>query len=403
MIDDAQGLRQGPHADHRHPFPGRRRAAWTGPIALPAKPCCRRPCPARTQRWGASHESAVVAAQPVRPPRRRPGRWPWLLSLVTLAAGVALLGTSGWFLTAASLTTAGLAFNLFAPSALVRGFSFIRILARYGERLVGHDATLRLLADIRGWLFARLFPRLPLADRSLRHGDLVSRLTADVDALDTAFLVAIGPIAAALVIGGVHDHRAGLPHPRRRADLWHRALPWRRCGVPALLLVPGRTPAPPWSNAPPQARMAVLDGIDGHADLVAFGALGTAQADFAAQGRSAGAQPRWLASLAASASGAGPGLAALALIGVLWTGLLAHERRRRLMGPCWSACCWPSSAASKPPAPSCAASPSSAPPWPPPGGWWSIAEAPLPVTDPASPAAAATQWRHRAGACQLQL
>ena len=30
-----------------------------------------------------------------------------ILSLVTLAAGVALLGTSGWFITAAALTTAG--------------------------------------------------------------------------------------------------------------------------------------------------------------------------------------------------------------------------------------------------------------------------------------------------------
>jgi ATP-binding cassette subfamily C protein CydC len=124
-----------------------------------------------------------------------------ILSLVTLLAGVALLGTSGWFITAAALTTAGLAFNLFVPSAMVRGFSFIRILARYGERLSGHDATLRLLSDLRGWLFARLFPRLPFRDRSLRHGDLVSRLTADVDALDTAFLVAIGPITAALVVG----------------------------------------------------------------------------------------------------------------------------------------------------------------------------------------------------------
>ncbi|EEJ40996.1 hypothetical protein HMPREF0549_0557, partial [Limosilactobacillus vaginalis DSM 5837 = ATCC 49540] len=45
-------------------------------------------------------------------------------------------------------------------------------------------------------------PKLPLPDRSLRHGDLVSRLTADVDALDNAFLVAIGPWMAALLVGG---------------------------------------------------------------------------------------------------------------------------------------------------------------------------------------------------------
>ena len=51
-----------------------------------------------------------------------------LLSLITLAAGTALLGVSGWFLTATALTALGVSFNLFAPSAMVRGFSFIRIL-----------------------------------------------------------------------------------------------------------------------------------------------------------------------------------------------------------------------------------------------------------------------------------
>src|SRR5690606_23637888 len=166
---------------------------------------CRRDAaahaPARQQRKGCRMK-ALLAFRGLFLSQARGFTLALVLSLVTLAAGIALLGTSGWFITSAALTTAGLAFNLFVPSSLVRGFSFIRILARYGERLSGHDATLRLLSGLRGWLFARLFPRLPLADRSLRHGDLVSRLTSDVDALDTAFLVAIGPIAAALVIGG---------------------------------------------------------------------------------------------------------------------------------------------------------------------------------------------------------
>src|SRR5690606_20728150 len=109
-------------------------------------------------------------------PLFRPHRWvlalALLLSFITLAAGVSLLGTSGWFITATALTTAGLGFNIFVPSAMVRGFSFIRILARYGERLVGHNATLKLLSDLRGWLFGQLFPRLPLPGRSLRQADL---------------------------------------------------------------------------------------------------------------------------------------------------------------------------------------------------------------------------------------
>ena len=41
-------------------------------------------------------------------------------ALATVAAGVGLLGVSGWFLTGAALAGAGAAFNLFAPSALVR-------------------------------------------------------------------------------------------------------------------------------------------------------------------------------------------------------------------------------------------------------------------------------------------
>lgn len=247
-----------------------------------------------------------------------------LLSLVTLAAGVALLGTSGWFITAAALTTAGLAFNLFVPSSMVRGFSFIRILARYGERLAGHDATLRLLADLRGWLFARLFPRMPLADRSLRHGDLVSRLTADVDALDTAFLVAIGPIAAAVVIGGGLTAVLAWLLPAA-------ALLYGLCFAAAVLLVPlglvlvSRRAGSDVVNRAADARAAVLDGIEGHADLTVFGVLGTAQAGFVETAARLGAARGRLATLTATAGFGVQALAALALVGSLWFGLQAFD------------------------------------------------------------------------------
>lgn len=250
-----------------------------------------------------------------------------ILSLVALAAGVALLGTSGWFITAAALTTAGLAFNLFAPSALVRGFSFIRILARYGERLAGHDATLRLLSDLRGWLFASLFPRLPLADRSLRHGDLVSRLTADVDALDTAFLVAIGPIAAAVVIGTTLTGVLAWLLPGA-------ALVYGLCFAAAVLVTPtglvlaSRHAGRDMITSAADARAAVLDGIEGHADLTVFGVLGSAQARFAETAqRLAGAKGR-LSSLTAIAGFAVQALAAVALAGSLWLGLLAFAAGR---------------------------------------------------------------------------
>jgi len=254
-----------------------------------------------------------------------------LLSLITLAAGVALLGVSGWFITAAALTTAGLAFNLFAPSALVRGFSFIRILSRYGEKLIGHDATLRLLADLRGWLFARLFPRLPLADRTVRHGDLVSRLTADVDALDTAFLVAIGPITAALVIGAVMTavFAALLPGA---------ALVYGGCLVVAVLVVPlglvafSRVAGKAVVTRAADARMSVLDTLSGQLDLTAYGVLGTVQADFGRRIRALSRARGRLATLTAIAGGLVQALTAVAVVGVLWVGLEAIGAER-LDGP----------------------------------------------------------------------
>ncbi|WEK02859.1 MAG: thiol reductant ABC exporter subunit CydC [Candidatus Devosia phytovorans] len=247
-----------------------------------------------------------------------------LLSLIALGAGVTLLATSGWFVTAAAITTLGLAFNLFVPSALVRAFSFIRILARYGERLVGHDATLRLLADLRGWLFARLFPRLPLGDRSLRHGDLVSRLTADVDALDTAFLVAIGPITAALVIGTVLTAVMAflLPGAALVFGLFYASA---ILVVPAGLVLVSRDTGQDMVTRAADARAAVLDGIEGHADLTVFGVLGTAQAGFDVTAARLSATRGHLASLTALGSFAVQALATLALVGSLWLGLVALE------------------------------------------------------------------------------
>src|SRR5690606_39471712 len=100
-------------------------------------------------------------------------------------------------LSAAALAGAGTVFNLFVPSALVRLLSFVRIASRYAERLVGHAATLRLLTDLRASVFDALVALTPRQLGRFRGGDLVARLTGDVDALDTVFLHVLAPIATA--------------------------------------------------------------------------------------------------------------------------------------------------------------------------------------------------------------
>jgi ATP-binding cassette subfamily C protein CydC len=246
-----------------------------------------------------------------------------LLALVALLAGIALLGVSGWFLTAAFLTTAGMAFNLFGPSALVRGFSFIRILARYGEKLTGHDATLRLLSDIRGWLFASLFPRLPLR-QAMRHGDLVSRLTADVDALDTAFLVALGPLATALLGGLAVALALGLLMPAALM-VYLPGYFIAALVVPVLLVLLTRERGRQLVEATAEARIALLDSLDGKRDLIAFDAAATARQRYATTTNSLASLRREIGRRQAIAAGAIQGLAGITLIGLLAIAISAFE------------------------------------------------------------------------------
>lgn len=212
---------------------------------------------------------ALLFFAPLFRPRLNSFALALLLALITIAAGTALLGVSGWFLTATALTAMGVSFNLFAPSAAVRGFSFIRIVSRYFEKLVGHGATLALLSDIRRFIFTRLFPRAPLPARSLRHGDIVARLTADVDALDNLFLLAIGPLIAALVIGAIVSAILFAILP---AAGWTylATLALAAIIVPLALVLATRRNGAALVEAAADLRTHVLDATAGHDDIVLF-------------------------------------------------------------------------------------------------------------------------------------
>ncbi|SIO22969.1 ATP-binding cassette, subfamily C, CydC [Rhodovulum sp. ES.010] len=123
-----------------------------------------------------------------------------VLAVLVVAMGVALLGLSGWFITAAGaagLAGLGIAFNVFQPSAAVRFLALGRTAARYGERLLTHDATLKSLTDIRVGLLRGVLG-LPFQRLSrLRGAETMNRLVADVDALDGIALRLFIPAVAA--------------------------------------------------------------------------------------------------------------------------------------------------------------------------------------------------------------
>lgn len=124
------------------------------------------------------------------------------LGVLVLLAGIGLLGLSGWFITAsavAGLAGAGAVFDVFRPSALVRFLALGRTVARYGERVLTHDATLRALAGLRVRLL-RAYAAEPYDKLvRLRGSQLLNRLTADVDALDGVPLRLILPFTSGLL------------------------------------------------------------------------------------------------------------------------------------------------------------------------------------------------------------
>ncbi len=123
-----------------------------------------------------------------------------ILAITSLAASIGLLSLSGWFLAASALVGSSLLFNFFYPSSGVRGLAIGRTISRYFERLVTHDATFRVLANLRVAVFSKLIPLSPAGLNRYRHSELLNRLVADVDTLDTLYLNLISPFVSAVMI-----------------------------------------------------------------------------------------------------------------------------------------------------------------------------------------------------------
>lgn len=124
-----------------------------------------------------------------------------LIAVVSTLSGIALIAVSGHFITAMALAgVSGVAINYYTPAALIRLLAIVRTLGRYLERLVTHEATLRVLAQLRTWLFAKLAPLAPARLGILRSTDLFSRLSADVDALEHVYLGVAIPVITAVAV-----------------------------------------------------------------------------------------------------------------------------------------------------------------------------------------------------------
>jgi len=123
------------------------------------------------------------------------------LGALTIACAVGLMATAGYLISRAAEQPAIL--SLTVAIVGVRFFGLARPAARYLERLASHDLALRVLARVRARVYERIEPLAPGQLAGYRHGDLLARMVADVDALQDVHLRVVGPPLVALLAGAL--------------------------------------------------------------------------------------------------------------------------------------------------------------------------------------------------------
>ncbi len=243
-----------------------------------------------------------------------------LAGAASTGCAVALLATSGFLLARASLHP-----NIVAISVAVvavRGLSVGRGVFRYVERLAGHDAAFRVLADVRVRVYRQLARLAPAGLAEFRSGDLLARLVSDVDATQDLFLRGLAPPLTAAVVGAGAAGAVLLILAPAGLVLAAGLL---LAGLAVSWLAAARARQAGRRTAPARGQLTarVTDLLAGSADLHAAGAQDSALAAADAADHELTRLARGTAAGAALGSGLSQAVAGLTLWGVLLLGVAA--------------------------------------------------------------------------------
>jgi ATP-binding cassette subfamily C protein CydC len=197
-------------------------------------------------------------------------RMPWLLvGLITALAG--LLAGVGLMVGSGDLVAVGLVGGVVVFPTLLRGLGVARVVLRYLERLFTHDATFRVLADLRVWFFSGLARSAAGGLGFRRAGDVLGRLVNDVEALDGLFIRIVVPLAGAVLLLPILAFTIG----------WNN----RVLAIPVCLLFAAGAFLLPWlaarrsldagtrlAGATAGLRVTALDAVSGLREVRAFAA-----------------------------------------------------------------------------------------------------------------------------------
>jgi ATP-binding cassette subfamily C protein CydC len=205
-----------------------------------------------------------------------------LAGLAAAAAAVGLMALSGWFISAAA--AAGLApataylFNFFLPSIGVRIFAILRTVARYAERILTHDATFRILEGLRVWFYRRIEPLAPAGLWRFRSGDILNRIVADIEALDNLYLRTLSPAVVALLVSILVYVLLAVFDEGIAVAFW-LVFTVAGIGVSAGAARAAEPAGRRIADGSAQLRLRAVEGLQGLAEIIAFGAAGRYQED----------------------------------------------------------------------------------------------------------------------------
>ncbi|MFE6547798.1 thiol reductant ABC exporter subunit CydD [Streptomyces sp. NPDC057746] len=287
-------------------------AVTSGPVRAGSVPPPRQ----ATTLGAAAHDERIPVTAPSRPaglfarvramagPRRGRLTLALLFGSLAPASAVGLMATSGWLISRASQQPPVL--YLMVAVTATRTFGIGRAVFRYAERLVSHDAVLRMLADTRVAVYRRLERLAPAGLRTTRRGDLLTRLVADVDTLSDYWLRWLLPVGAALVVSAGSVGFTAWLLPEAGAVL---AVGLLAAGVGVPLVTGAVAQRAERRLAPARGALAirVTDLLTGTAELTVAGAL----PERTAETRRADGVLTRIASRAATATALGDGLTAL--------------------------------------------------------------------------------------------
>ena len=188
------------------------------------------------------------------------GRAVWLtagvlVSLAALASAVGLMAFGGLALT-----------GVVGVPLVLRWLGVGRVLLRYAERLVTHNAMFRALSDVRVWFFRQLARGSAGGLGFRRAGDLLARLVGDVEALDGLYIRILVPLAGALLLLPIVTFGSG-PTVGALFLLASFVLPWFAARAT-------RDAGEALTRTASGLRIAALDALTGLREVRAFAAEG---------------------------------------------------------------------------------------------------------------------------------